>query len=187
MAGIDDEPQADAPRAKARRDPRGVVRDAALVLRAYRSESSIYGVVLVGSLIAIAWREQTDLEVLMFTWGAVVVFWLAHVYAGTVSREDTGAPRLRAIFAAARSSAAHSSGMLLAMVLPTVFLLLATLNWMDEYVAYYLALWAGTLVLAVIGWFTARRRGGHWGWWVLSAVVTATLGLLVIWLGSLVH
>ena len=57
MAGIDDEPQADAPRAKARRDPRGVVRDAALVLRAYRSESSIYGVVLVGSLIAIAWRE----------------------------------------------------------------------------------------------------------------------------------
>jgi hypothetical protein len=77
--------------------------------------------------------------------------------------------------------------MLLAMVLPTIFLLLATLKWMDEYVAYYLALWAGTVVLAFIGWFTARRRGGHWGWWLLSALVTATLGLLVIWLGSLVH
>ena len=161
--------------------------EAALMLRAYRSESAIYGVVLVSSLIAIAWRENTDLEVLVFTLGAVVVFWLAHVYAGTISREETGSPRLRAILAAARSSAAHSSGMLLAMVLPTIFLVLATIGWLDEYVAYYLALWVGAAVLAVIGWWTAARRGGHWGWRLLSALVTASLGLLVIWLGSLVH
>ena len=187
MAGTDDGQRADSPRARRTRAQLAALQDAALVLRAYRTESAIYGVVLVGSLIAIAWREQTDLEVLAFTWGAVVVFWLAHVYAGTVSREESDAPRLRAILAAARTSAAHTSGMLLAMAVPTVFLLLATLNWMDEYVAYYLALWAGTVVLAVIGWFTAKRRGGHWGWWLLSALVTATLGLLVIWLGSLVH
>ena len=185
MSGIDDEPQAVAEPPE--RNPRSMLKDAARVLRAYRTESAIYGVVLVSSLIAIGWYEEDDLEVLGFTVGAMVVFWLAHVYAGTISREDTGSPRLRAILVAARTSAAHTSGMLLAMVLPTVFLLLATLNWMDEYVAYYLALWAGTLVLAVIGWFTARRRGGHWGWWVLGALVTATLGLLVIWLGSLVH
>ena len=94
---------------------------------------------------------------------------------------------MRAVLAAARTSAAHSSGMLLAMILPTIFLLLATVNVLDEYVAYYLALWAGTAVLAVIGWFAARRRGGHWGWWLLSALITASLGLLVTWLGSLVH
>ena len=115
-----------------------VVKRATLVLRAYRSESAIYGVVLVSSLIAIGWHEDTDLEVLGFTFGAVIVFWLAHVYAGTVSREETGSPRLRA-------------------------------------------------VLAVIGWYTAMRRGGHWGWWLLSALITASLGLLVTWLGSLVH
>jgi hypothetical protein len=164
-----------------------VVKRATLMLRAYRSESAIYGVVLVSSLIAIGWRENTDLEVLGFTFGAVIVFWLAHVYAGTISREETGSPRVRAVLAAARTSAAHSSGMLLAMILPTIFLLLATVNVLDEYVAYYLALWAGTAVLAVIGWFTARRRGGHWGWWLLSALITASLGLLVTWLGSLVH
>ena len=94
MAGSDEEPRPAGPRPPRRR---ASLKEAALVLRAYRSESAIYGVVLVGSLIAIAWREQTDLEVLAFTWGAVVVFWLAHVYAGTVSREETGAPRLRAI------------------------------------------------------------------------------------------
>jgi hypothetical protein len=164
-----------------------VVKQATIMLRAYRSESAIYGVVLVSSLIAIGWHEDTDLEVLGFTFGAVIVFWLAHVYAGTVSREETGSPRLRAVLAAARTSAAHSSGMLLAMILPTIFLLLATVNLLDEYVAYYLALWAGTVVLAVIGWYTAMRRGGHWGWWLVSALITASLGLLVIWLGSLVH
>src|SRR6185436_17815519 len=55
-----------------------VVKHATLMLRAYRSESAIYGVVLVSSLIAIGWREDTDLQVLVFTLGAVVVFWLAH-------------------------------------------------------------------------------------------------------------
>lgn len=176
-----------SPREVAKEATESVVKHATFMLRAYRSESAIYGVVLVSSLIAIGWREDTDLQVLLFTLGAVVVFWLAHVYAGTVSREETGEPRLRAIVAAALTSAAHSAGMLLAMVLPTIFLGLAALNVLDEYVAYYLALWVGVVVLAVIGWYTAMRRGGHWGWWVLSAVVTASFGLIVIWLGSLVH
>jgi len=174
-------------RAAAQAASETVVKHATLMLRAYRSESAIYGVVLVSSLIAIGWREDTDLQVLLFTLGAVVVFWLAHVYAGTIAREESDGPRLRGILVAARSSAAHTAGMLLAMVLPTIFLGLAALNLIDEYVAYYLALWVGVVVLAVIGWFTARRRGGHWGWWLLSAVVTATLGMIVIWLGSLVH
>ena len=41
------------------------------------------------------------------------------------------------------------------------------------------------VVLAVIGWWTAARRGGHWGWRLLSALVTASLGLLVIWISEL--
>jgi hypothetical protein len=181
------EPQAGAPGDRPARNPRAMLKDAASVLRAYRTESAIYGVVLVSSLVAIGWYQESDLEVLVFTVGAMVVFWLAHVYAGTISREESDSPRLRAILAAARASAAHTSGMLLAMVLPTIFLLLAVVNVLDEYVAYYLALWVGTAVLAVIGWFSAKRRGGHWGWWLLSALVTASLGIIMIWLGSLVH
>jgi hypothetical protein len=187
MAETNDEPGTERPGEQAERATRSAVRNAALVLRAYRSESAIYGVVLVSSLIAIGWEDDTDLEVLGFTLGAVLVFWLAHVYAGTISREETEAPRMKAIASAAVASASHSSGLLLAMVLPTVFLLLATVGVLDEYVAYYLALWVGTAVLAVIGWWAAMRRGGHWGWWLLSAVITASLGLLVIWLGSFVH
>ena len=111
-------------------------------------------------------------------------------YLGTIAREEgpeSGRPRWRAIWAAALASAADSSGLLLAMVLPTAFLGLAAIGWLDEYVAYYIALWVGTGVLAVIGWVTAARRGGPWGWYLLSALVTASLGLLVIWLSALVH
>ncbi|GGI46283.1 hypothetical protein BCL57_001314 [Agromyces flavus] len=167
-----------------------VARPARLMLRAVRTESAIYGVVLVSALIAVGWEDDTDLEVLLFTLGTTGVFWLAHVYAGTIAREEgpeSGRPRWRAILAAARRSAVDTSRMLLAMVVPTAFLGMAALGWLDEYVAYYIALWAGVLVLAVIGWWTAARRGGPWGWRILSALVTASLGLLVIWLSSLVH
>ena len=189
-------PPGDPAAAHAHRHPTAPVVQAAvshqatLVLRAAKTESAIYGVVLVSALIAVGWEDDTDLEVLLFTLGATGVFWLAHVYAGTIAREEgpeSGRPRWRAILSAARKSAADSSRMLLAMVLPSTFLGMAALGWLDEYVAYYIALWVGVLTLAVIGWWTAARRGGPWGWRVLSALVTASLGLLVIWLSSLVH
>jgi len=165
-------------------------RQAQFVLAAYRAEYSIYGVVLVSAIIAVSWEDETDLDVLLFTLGSVAVFWLAHIYAGTVAREETEVterPRYRAILAAALASARHTAGLLIAMVLPTIALLLAVVGVLDEYVAYYLALWVGVAVLAVLGWTASARRGSPWYWRLVSATVTASLGVLVIWLGALVH
>jgi len=119
--------------------------------------------------------------------GSVGVFWLAHIYSGVLAREDDTEPRLRAVLIAAGDSIRHTAGLLLAMVLPAVFLLLAVVGWVDEYVAYYAALWVGVAVLAVLGYLASARRGSPWYLRVVSAVVTGSLGLLVIWLGSLVH
>ena len=157
------------------------------VLGTYQTEYAIYGTVLVSAVIAVGWEDDTDLEVLLFTLGSVGVFWLAHVYSGTIAREDTNQPRWRAILIAARDSMRHTIGLLAAMVLPAIFLLLAVVGLVDEYVAYYAALWVGVLVLAVLGYLASARRGSPWYWRVLSALVTASLGLLVIWLSSLVH
>ena len=165
-------------------------RRAQVVLEAYRTEYSIYGVVLVSAIVAVGWEDETDLEVLLFTLGSVGVFWLAHIYAGTVAREETElteVSRSRAILAAAVASARHTAGLLIAMVLPTIALLLAVVGVLDEYVAYYLALWVGVAVLAVLGWTASARRGSPWYWRLVSAIVTASLGVLVIWLGSLFH
>ena len=156
-------------------------------LSAYRTEYAIYGTVLVSSVIAVGWEDDTDLEVLLFVLGSVGVFWLAHIYSGVLAREDDTEPRLRAVLIAARGAIRHTAGLLLAMVLPAVFLLLAVVGWVDEYVAYYAALWVGVAVLAVLGYLASARRGSPWYLRVVSAVVTGSLGLLVIWLGSLVH
>jgi high-affinity Fe2+/Pb2+ permease len=119
--------------------------------------------------------------------GTVGVFWLAHVYAGVLAREDDTQPRFRAIGIAARDSIRHTAGLLTAMVLPAIFLLLAVVGWVDEYVAYYAALWVGVVVLAVLGYLASARRGSPWQLRFVSALVTASLGLLIIWLSSLVH
>ena len=153
----------------------------------YRTEHAIHGTVLVSAVIAIGWNEDTDLDVLLFVLGSVGVFWLAHVYSGVLAREDDREPRFRAIVVAARETIRHTGGLLVAMVLPTLFLLLAVVGWVDEYVAYFAALWVGVAELAVLGWFASARRGSPWYLRLVSAVVTASLGLLIIWLSSLVH
>jgi hypothetical protein len=156
-------------------------------LSSYRTEHAIHGTVLVSAVIAVGWAEDTDLDVLLFVLGSVGVFWLAHVYSQVLAREDDREPRLRAVMIAAWESIRQTGGLLAAMVLPTLFLLLAVIGLLDEYVAYYLALWVGVAELAVLGWFASARRGSPWYLRLVSAVVTASLGLLIIWLSSLVH
>ena len=156
-------------------------------LATYRTEHAIHGTVLVSAVIAVGWNDDTDLDVLLFVLGSVGVFWLAHVYSGILAREDDRKPRFRAIVIAARASMRHTTGLLAAMVLPAFFLLLAVVGVLDEYVAYFAALWVGVAVLAVVGWLASARRGSPWHLRLVSAVATASLGLLIIWLSSLVR
>ena len=157
------------------------------VARVYRTEYAIYGTVLVSALIAVGWKFNTDWEVLVFTVGTIGVFWLSHIYSGVVAREETDGPRWKAIRVAAYQSAQHSVGMVVAMLLPAFFLLLAVMGVLDEYVAYYIALWVGVAILAALGFVNSARRGQHWGLRLLSAATTSLLGLAVIWLSTLVH
>jgi hypothetical protein len=157
------------------------------LLQAYQTEYAIYGTVLVSALIAIGWEYNTDLEVFWFTLGTVGVFWLAHIYSGVVASNLAPEHRGRAIGRAVLASARHSVGMVLAMLVPAVFLLLAAAGMLDEYVAYYIALWVGVAMLALLGYANGARRGGHWSLRVFSAAATSVLGLGIIWLSALVH
>lgn len=157
------------------------------VLRAYDTEYAIYGIVLVSALLAIGWKYNTDLEVLLFTLGTVGVFWMAHIYSGVIARHISSEHEGRAIWSAVLDSARHSVGMVLATLLPAFFLLLATVGAMDEYVAYYIALWVGVAVLAVLGYANSARRGSRWPLRLLNTATTSALGIGIIWLSTLVH
>lgn len=160
---------------------RGVRR----VLDAYSGEHAVYGLVLVTALIAVGWQDETDLDVLLFVVGTVVVFWLAHIYAAVVaSRASRPAKPLgTAIVDGVR----HSSGMVVAMLVPAVLLLLGAVGVVEEYTAYFLALGSGVVLLAIIGYANAARNGSPLGWRILGAVSTTALGLLVVGLSILVH
>jgi len=171
----------------ARRTAQAGARPAAFVVRAYTNEHAIYGTVLVSALVAVGGNDDTDLEVFLFTIGAVGVFWLAHVYARSVGHLTEARPGLSAIVVAVASAARHSAPKVVAMLIPSVFLLLATVGVLDQYIAYYIALWSGVAVLAVLGYLNSTRRGSPMRLRLVSAALTSALGLGIIWLSSLVH
>jgi len=189
MGAVEERRASETPTTFIARAARALHRAGLFAIDLISTEATVYGIVLVGALIAVGWRFNTDLEVLAFIIGSTLVFWLTHVYArAAVARhEDVEAEHPISVRAALAEAVKHSYGMLVAMLLPAIFLLLAALGVLDEYVAYYIALWIGVALLVVIGFVVAtRNRRPIWLRFVAS-LTTGALGLLVIWLGTLVH
>ncbi len=167
--------------------PRGVRHHARRFIGAYTGEHGVYGLVLVTALIAIGEDYDNDAEVLGYVVGTMIVFWLAHVYAGLVasgSHPELGAQSFSRRLA---HSARHSIGMLVAMLPPAFLLLLGVIGLLGEDAAYDAALLTGLLVLGLIGWANARRNGRRWPLQILGALSTISLGALVMLLSVLVH
>lgn len=154
------------------------------LLSAYSGEHGVYGIVLVTALIAGEIDADTDDEVIVFVFGTVAIFWLAHIYAAVVaSRGQQPAPPLaRAI----RDGVRHSSGMAIAMLIP-IALLMTTALGVDEWLAYFAALGSGVVMLGVIGYLNARRNGSRWPWRIAGVVTTMLLGIVVILLSIAAH
>jgi hypothetical protein len=79
----------------------------------------------------------------------------------------------------------HSSGLLVAAILPLLLLLVGTFGGLTEYIAYYGALGVAVVVLAVLGWLVFAHRGNAWPVRLAGAVGTALLGAIVIALKAL--
>ncbi|SDS59772.1 hypothetical protein SAMN04489834_1770 [Microterricola viridarii] len=163
------------------------VRSVEAVAGVYATEYAIYGTVLVSALIAVGWNYDTDLEVFFFTLGTVGVFWLAHIYSAVVAVHGSPDAAHRKLWVLVLDSARHSIGMVLAMLVPAAFLLLSAAGVLDEYVGYYIALWAGVLTLAALGFWNSVKRRRGWPRRILNAAITASLGVGIIWLSAIVH
>ena len=155
------------------------------VLNAYSGEHAVYGLVLVTALIAVGWQDETDLDVLLFVVGTVLVYWLAHIYAAVVA--SRASRPVKPLGAAIIDGVRHSSGMVVAMLVPAALLLLGALGLVEEYTAYFLALGSGVVLLAIIGYANASRNGSPLGWRIVGTLSTTALGLLVVGLSILVH
>ncbi|PWC04994.1 hypothetical protein [Agromyces badenianii] len=159
-----------------------------LVRTTFVTEESIYGVILVSGMIVVAGSHgASSWQVFWQVILTVVVFWLAHVYAGTVARHGVEHGRVIGIREAFLGSFKRSLGLVASALIPSFILLLGATKAVDDSVAMWIALWAGVVVLAVLGWIAFARRGSPWPIRLAGAVGTAAFGLAMILMKALIH
>ena len=77
--------------------------------------------------------------------------------------------------------------MIIASVAPLLVLLLGATRIVQDDTALWIALIVNTLILGALGWIAVARWSTHWWPRLLSALVTATFGGLLILLKAVIH
>lgn len=171
---------------------RGILRVHRALRPGFGTEAAVYGTILVSGLVAVSSAHgETSLVVLITVTVTVLVFWGAHVYAGTVARlsdhtEQVTEPRV-GIKAAFTASVRHSFGMLSAAAVPAAILLAGATPIISDETANDAALWSGVVILAFLGYVAFLRRGSSQGVRVLGALGTASFGVVFVILKAFVH
>lgn len=165
-------------------NPRRIPRSASTL----STEEGVYGVILVAGMIVVsASHDAAAVEVLVSVVVTVVVFWAAHVYAGTVAHHGLEHGRKVTLRESFGHALRRSLGLLVSSLVPVALLALGAMNVLEEERAIWLALWSGVAVLAVLGYVAFARRGvGIW-WRLLGAAGTAAFGMVLILLKAAIH
>ena len=166
------------PLPSAARDPRS----------SFVTEESVYGTLLVsGMIVTSGTYGATSWETFVSVLGTVIVFWVAHVYAGTVAGHSVTQGVGTTLGTAFRASLRRSLGFLTAALIPSLLLLIGALRIIPDDVAIWVALWLGVLVLGALGYNAFAVRGSSWTIRILGSSSTAALGVAMILLKALVH
>lgn len=151
------------------------------------TEQSIYGLILVSGMVLVSGvHNDASFTVLITVVVTVLVFWLAHVYAGTLAT-FSGHLRGGDLGVAVRHSMTRSRGLLISSLFPVAVLALGTIGVLEDMTAIWGALYINTLVLGVLGWLGVARWTSSFWWRAASALTTALFGGFVIVLKAFVH
>ncbi|HWM15820.1 MAG TPA: hypothetical protein VNP97_04465 [Microbacterium sp.] len=157
------------------------------VARILMSEEAIYGLILVSGMIVVSYTlTGTSLSALVTVVVTVIVFFAAHVYAGTLARlaaTDGSAGLGQSL----RAAAYHSLGMLLISLAPIAVLLLGVTRFVDDDLAVWLALLVDTLALGTLGWLAVAKWTRNYWLRLASALITAAFGGVIIFLKAFIH
>lgn len=162
-----------------------VVQDAGTT---FITEESVYGTLLVsGMIVASGTYGASSWATFVSVLGTVIVFWIAHVYAGTVAGHSLVEGEETTLRTAFRRSLRRSVGFLTSALIPSSLLLIGALRVIPDVLAIWLALWVGVVLLGALGYRAFALRGSDWTVRILGALGTAALGIAMILLKALVH
>jgi hypothetical protein len=164
---------------------RSVVRDPRT---SFVTEESVYGILLVSGMIVVSGTYgASSWETFVSVLGTVIVFWVAHVYAGTVAGHGVVEGDETTLGMAFRRSLRRSMGFLTSALIPSLLLLIGALRVIPDVVAIWVALWLGVVILGALGYSAFALRGSSWTVRILGSLGTGALGIAMILLKALVH
>ena len=149
----------------------------------FRSPAAIYGLIVFAAFVSIADDHAEDVwEVLWSASVSLVVFFIAHVFAHTLTEHaDHGLRR------ATREGMRHGAGMLYASVPSILVLVWAGLTGVSVDDAFEACMWATFAVLALLGYGAYARRKAPIAVRLLGAFATACLGIFIVALEYGIH
>lgn len=156
------------------------------VLPARNPSGAIYGVIVVGALLAgESGRHETYGETVGSAAIATVLYWLAHAYAGLLGRRLAHGERLSA--GALWRALVHDWSLVRGAGLPLIVLVIAWATGASQTTAVTAALWSaaiGLLALELLAGLRARAAPGELA---LDAAVGLAMGLAVLGMKVLLH
>jgi len=149
----------------------------------FRSPAAIYGLIVFAAFVTIADDHATDAwDVLSTSFSTLVVFFIAHVFAHTLTEHGR-----HGLGRSTRLAIRHAAGMLWASVPAILVLVWAGATGMSVDDASDWCALATFVVLALLGYYAYRQRGAGIVGRLAGAAATATLGILIVILEAVFH
>lgn len=149
----------------------------------FRSPAAIYGLIVFAAFVTIADDHAESVwEVLLSASTSLIVFFIAHVFAHTLTEHADHGLRH-----ATREGMRHGAGMLYASVPSVLVLVWAGLTGVSIDDAADLSMWSTFIVLGLLGYSAYRRRGARLPVRLLGAFATACLGVFIAILEYAIH
>jgi hypothetical protein len=146
---------------------------------------AIYGTIAAMAVIAGSAADPGHGKALWLTVATLFVFWLAHVYAQTLSHHLRGARRLE--WPAVKAAMVEEWPLLEGPIPILVVLALGELHVLEGRLAVRLALWFGVAELVTWGVLYARRQRWSWPPALAAGAVNGLFGLAIVLLEVIVH
>lgn len=156
------------------------------ILPGERADRVIYGVILVGALLAAEdGVRETYLDSVLSAVIAIAIYWLAHSYAALLARRLSTGDHLT--LATLWRGLAKEATLLRGAALPVLVLLICWASGAREPSAVDAALWSSVATLVGLELLAAQRTPGTLSERALELTVGATIGLGIFVLKVVLH